>query len=50
MLPTELGTEVIAFARRTLADIERLAQDLDSKKSGGYGQLVIGAIMELPPM
>ncbi len=49
MLPTELGAEVIAFARRTLADIERFAQDLDSKKSGGYGQLVIGAIMGAAP-
>ena len=49
MLATELGTEVIAFAQRTLADIERFAQDLDSKKSGGYGQLVIGAIMGAAP-
>lgn len=49
MHPTELGMEVIAFARRTLIDVDRFAQDLDSKRGGGYGQLVIGAIMGAAP-
>ena len=49
MQPTELGMEVLAFARRTLVDLDRFTQDLDSKRKGGYGQLVIGAIMGAAP-
>jgi DNA-binding transcriptional LysR family regulator len=49
MHPTELGAEVLAFARRMLADLERFTADVDSKRRGGYGQLVIGAIMGAAP-
>lgn len=49
MQPTEIGTDVIGFARRLLADIERFALELDSKRKGGYGLLVIGAIMGAAP-
>ena len=49
MLPTELGSEVLAFARRMLVDLDRFTQDLDSKRKGGYGQLAIGAIMGAAP-
>src|SRR5580658_9332836 len=49
MLPTELGSEVLAFAHRVLVDLDRFTQDLDSKRKGGYGQLAIGAIMGAAP-
>src|SRR5690242_18357256 len=49
MEPTELGIEVIAFARRALVDLERAAQELESKRKGGFGQLFIGAIMGAAP-
>ena len=45
MEPTEFGSEVLAFARRLLADLDRFALDLDNRRRGGYGHLVIGAIM-----
>jgi DNA-binding transcriptional LysR family regulator len=49
MQPTELGAHVLTFARRMLADLERFTADLDSKRRGGYGQLVVGAIMGAAP-
>jgi DNA-binding transcriptional LysR family regulator len=49
MEPTEIGVEVLAFSRRLLADISRFSLDLDSKRKGGYGQLVVGAIMGAAP-
>ena len=49
MQPTELGSVVAAFAARMLADIERFAQDVESKRKGGYGELVVGAIMGAAP-
>jgi DNA-binding transcriptional LysR family regulator len=49
MEPTELGAEVLSFAKRTLVDLQRFAQDLESKRQGGYGQLMIGAIMGAAP-
>jgi DNA-binding transcriptional LysR family regulator len=49
MEPTELGAEVVAFARRLLVDLERFSQDLEQKRKGGYGQLIIGAIMGAAP-
>ena len=49
MEPTEMGKEVLVFARRTFADLDRFALDLDNKRKGGYGQLVIGAIMGAAP-
>jgi DNA-binding transcriptional LysR family regulator len=49
MQPTELGTAVLGFARRMLVDLERFTEDLDNKRKGGYGQLVLGAIMGAAP-
>jgi DNA-binding transcriptional LysR family regulator len=49
MQPTELGQEVVAFARRILVDLERFSEDLANKRQGGYGQLVVGAIMGAAP-
>ena len=49
MEPTEIGKEVLSYARRTLADLDRFTLDLDSKRKGGYGQLFIGAIMGAAP-
>ena len=49
MQPTELGAEVVAFAKRSLVDLQRFTEDLDNKRKGGYGQLMIGAIMGAAP-
>lgn len=49
MQPTELGSEVVAFANRMVVDLDRFAQDLDEKRQGGYGQLIVGAIMGAAP-
>ena len=49
MQPTELGAEVVAFAQRMMVELQRFGQDLESKRSGGYGQLMIGAIMGAAP-
>jgi len=49
MQPTELGNEVLGFAKRALVDLERFAGDLEAKRKGGYGQLMIGAIMGAAP-
>jgi DNA-binding transcriptional LysR family regulator len=49
MQPTALGAEVLAFAKRTLVELQRFAEDLDGKRKGGYGQLIVGAIMGAAP-
>lgn len=49
MQPTELGAEVLSFAQRSLVELQRFSEDLDNKRKGGYGQLVIGAIMGAAP-
>ena len=49
MQPTELGAEVLAFAQRALVELQRFSEDLDRKRTGGFGQLVIGAIMGAAP-
>jgi DNA-binding transcriptional LysR family regulator len=49
MMPTELGGEVLTFAKRMLTELQRFAEDLDNKQKGGYGQLMIGAIMGAAP-
>jgi DNA-binding transcriptional LysR family regulator len=49
MEPTELGGEVVRFARHLLTDLARFTQDLDQKRQGGYGQLMVGAIMGAAP-
>ncbi|WP_277185785.1 LysR family transcriptional regulator [Caballeronia sp. BR00000012568055] len=49
MQPTSLGTAALAYARRSLADLTRFADDLDNKRRGGHGQLTVGAIMGAAP-
>jgi DNA-binding transcriptional LysR family regulator len=49
MEPTELGCEVVGFARRLLSELDRFTQDLHQKRQGGYGQLMVGAIMGAAP-
>lgn len=49
MQPTALGAEVLAYARRALVGLQRFSEDLDNKTRGGYGQLIIGAIMGAAP-
>jgi DNA-binding transcriptional LysR family regulator len=49
MQPTELGNEVLIFARRLLVELERFTQELEQRRKGGYGQLIIGAIMGAAP-
>lgn len=49
MQPTPLGMAALAYARRSLADLTRFAEDLDAKRRGGHGQLTVGAIMGAAP-
>jgi DNA-binding transcriptional LysR family regulator len=49
MQPTELGAEVLSFAKRTLSSLERLAEDLQSRRCGGAGELVLGATVDAAP-
>jgi DNA-binding transcriptional LysR family regulator len=49
MHPTALGAEVLAFAERALVELQRFSEDLERKRTGGYGQLIIGAIMGAAP-
>jgi DNA-binding transcriptional LysR family regulator len=45
MRPTPLGKEVVAYAQQTQASLERFMTNLEVKRQGGHGHLVIGAIM-----
>lgn len=47
--PTALGSEVIAFARRAQAGLDRFLEDLEAKRRGGHGHLVFGTIMGAAP-
>ncbi|WP_288504595.1 LysR family transcriptional regulator [uncultured Pseudomonas sp.] len=47
--PTALGAEILEFARRALNGLDRCAEDLDARRSGGYGHLAVGAIMGALP-
>lgn len=49
MRATDLGRAVLDFARAALTRLERCAGDLALKRRGGYGHLVIGAIMGAAP-
>ncbi|KVU52283.1 LysR family transcriptional regulator [Burkholderia cepacia] len=49
MSPTSLGDVVLTYARRALSDLTRFAEDLDTKRRGGHGQLTVGAIMGAAP-
>lgn len=46
---TELGRHVVEFAGSALVDFERFVADLDAKRQGGFGQLVMGGIMGAAP-
>ncbi|MFG6206133.1 LysR family transcriptional regulator [Pseudomonas retamae] len=47
--PTVLGEELLRFARAALNGLERCAEDLADRQSGGYGYLCVGAIMGAVP-
>lgn len=49
MRATPLGEEVVAYARRSQAGLGRFLEELEIKRRGGHGQLVIGAIMGAAP-
>ena len=49
MLPTDLGKEVLLYAKQSVAGLEHFARDLEIKQKGGFGHLVIGAIMGAAP-
>lgn len=49
MRPTPLGQEVVAYATQTRAGLQRFLEDLELKRQGGFGQLVVGAIMGAAP-
>jgi DNA-binding transcriptional LysR family regulator len=49
MTPTDMGKEVVTYAAQTLAALKHFAQDLEIKKGGGYGFLVVGTIMAAAP-
>ncbi len=49
MQPTELGEQVIRYAWILLNDMERLVDDINDLREGGYGQLLIGAIAAAAP-
>lgn len=49
MRATPLGQEVVTYARQTQASLARFLEDLEAKRRGGHGQLVLGAIMGAAP-
>lgn len=49
MQPTPLGQELLRFAKHALCGLERCAEDLAARKSGGYGYLAIGTVMGAAP-
>jgi DNA-binding transcriptional LysR family regulator len=46
---TTLGQQVIGYARQAQAGLARFIEDLEVRRRGGQGQLVIGAIMGAAP-
>ena len=49
MRATALGEHVVGHARHAQAALSRFIEDLESKRRGGHGQLVMGAIMGAAP-
>src|SRR5665647_2110649 len=49
MTVSEIGSHVVEYARRTLAEGERFSGGIANLKRGGYGALAIGAIMATAP-
>ena len=46
---TPSGREMLVFARRVMAEYERVRTALDTQRSGGGGDLVVGAILGATP-
>ncbi|MEA3253126.1 MAG: LysR substrate-binding domain-containing protein [Pseudomonadota bacterium] len=49
MILTELGAHVVRHARILLNEADRLVSDINDLREGGYGQLLIGAIVAAAP-
>lgn len=49
MTPNALGADAINFANRIIAQLDIFRADLDIKREGGHGLLVVGAIMGSAP-
>ncbi|MCE8029077.1 LysR family transcriptional regulator [Halomonas daqingensis] len=49
MVPTELGAQLVRHAEILLNDIERMVEDVQRMREGGYGRLLIGAIPAAAP-
>lgn len=49
MRATPLGSEVVSYARQTQAALDRFLEGLETKRRGGHGHLVFGAIMGAAP-
>jgi DNA-binding transcriptional LysR family regulator len=47
---TVLGREVLSFALRVLSEFERMQLALEARRSGGVGDLILGAILGAPDM
>jgi DNA-binding transcriptional LysR family regulator len=45
MIPSEIGAFIIDYARSMLSETERFSVGLSNLKSGGYGALLVGAIL-----
>lgn len=46
---TPLGDEVVAYARQSQAGLARFLEGLETKRRGGHGNLIMGAIMGAAP-
>lgn len=49
MVPTELGAQLVRHADILLNDAERMVDDIQLRREGGYGRLLIGAIPAAAP-
>ncbi|MDR5906487.1 LysR family transcriptional regulator [Franzmannia qiaohouensis] len=49
MVPTELGMQLVRHAEILLNDAERMVKDIQMRREGGYGRLLIGAIPAAAP-
>ena len=49
LIPTDLGLEVLKYTTQSLAELEHFTNDIAIKQGGGFGHLVVGAIMAAAP-
>lgn len=49
LIPTDLGSEVLKFSTQVLAELGLFTNDIAIKQGGGFGHLVVGAIMAAAP-